>query len=150
VSDLVINVPQEVNETAEQVNNTDAGNALVITDPNMEAPGVSVNETSNQTNNTDASVQSQNSQTLTAETMKTIRGKVIWKAAAVFGFINMGMYFMGTPRNQWTWQGSGAAFISGAAPVILGPKIAAKWGAKKVASKAARRPPRRPPRWRWT
>jgi len=55
-----------------------SGNVLVITDPNIEAPGISVNKTP--TNNTGASVQPENSQTLTAETMATIRGRVIKKA----------------------------------------------------------------------
>jgi len=55
-----------------------SGNVLVITDPNIEAPGVSVNITS--TNNTDDSVQPENSQILTAETMETIRGRIIKKA----------------------------------------------------------------------
>jgi len=157
--------------TREKFNEIYTGNALVITDPNMEALGVSVNETAEQVNNTDAvsvenltaeemeSIKGQQlsvsapvtSSMLSAETMQSIRGKVIWKAAAVFGFINMGTYLISTPRNQWTLQGAGGAFIGGAATGILSPKIAAKLGARKVASKAARRrPPRRPPRWRWT
>jgi len=69
--------------TREKFNEIYTGNALVITNPNMEALGVSINETSNQTNNTDTSVQSQNSQTLTAETMQSIRGRVIWKAVII-------------------------------------------------------------------
>ncbi|MEN4018109.1 MAG: C39 family peptidase [Methanobacterium sp.] len=53
------------------------GNVLVITDPNMQ---VNQTETSNQTNITDTSiVQPENSQTLAAETMQDIRGRVIWK-----------------------------------------------------------------------
>jgi len=67
--------------TREKFNEIYSGNALVITNLNMEAPGVSVNETSNQTNNTDTvNVQPE---TLTAETMKTISGKVIWKAVII-------------------------------------------------------------------
>jgi len=72
--------------TREKFNEIYTGNALVITDPNMGVLDVSVNETSNQTNNIDASsVQPENSQTLTTETMQDIRGRVV--KAAVIGFI---------------------------------------------------------------
>ena len=72
--------------TREKFNEIYTGNALVITTP-MKAPGVSVNETRNQT----GSVQAEN-QTLTAETMQSISGKVVITKAliiATFGAIKI-------------------------------------------------------------
>jgi len=89
--------------TREKFNEIYSGYALVITNPNMEAPDISVNETSN---NTDAvSVQPEtladeemesikgqqlsvsasvtSSMKLSAETMQSIRGRAIWKIYAV-------------------------------------------------------------------
>jgi len=109
-----------INQTAGQVN-TD-GNTL-ITDPNIEAPGVSVNETS--TNNTYDSVQPEtladeemesikgqqlsvsapvtSSMKLSAETMQSIRGRAIWKVAAAGAFFGVGTYILNLLHNSYIY-----------------------------------------------
>jgi len=126
--------------TREKFSEIYTGNALV-----MEAPGVSVNETSSQTNNTDASVQSQNSQTLTAETMKTIRGKVIWKGVAAGVAWNLSEYLLFTPRNRWSQQGVGWAIVKGVISGVFVGKVGIAI-LKSVLRKAIRLIPWK---WRW-
>jgi len=149
----------------EKFNEIYTGNALVITNPNMEALGVSVNETAEQVNNTDAvsvenltaeemeSIKGQQlsvsapvtSSMLSAETMQSIRGKAIWKAyalvAAVGAVFEVHRYI--STNRRWTWQGVGWAVLRGAVQGVAMTK-AAKYGFRKWGKK----PPRRPPRWR--
>jgi len=125
----------------EKFNEIYTGNALVITNPNMEALGVSVNETSNQTN--DVSVQSQNSQTLTAETMQSIRGRVIWKGLALSVAASLTQYLLTTPRNRWSWRGVGGAIAWGVALGVVFGRVGIAV-AKAVLRKAKRFIP-----WRW-
>ena len=151
--------------TREKFNEIYSGYALVITNPNMEAPDISVNETSN---NTDAvSVQPEtladeemesikgqqlsvsasvtSSMKLSAEKMQSIRGKAIWKAyalvAAVGAVFEVHRYI--STNRRWTWQGVGWAVLRGAVQGVAMTK-AAKYGFRKWGKK----PPRRPPRWR--
>ncbi|MEN4018792.1 MAG: C39 family peptidase [Methanobacterium sp.] len=137
------------------------GNALVITDPNMQ-----VNQTAEQANNStenltdtgsiqpenltaeemesikgqqlSASVPAPASMQLSVEEMQSIRGKVIWKviakAAAIGAVVRLVEYVVTTPRDQLSWEGAGRAALWGAiegAGVII--------GARKLPRKPSRR-----------
>ena len=117
---LVITNPQEVNQTTEQVNNTDTSSAENLTTEEMEIiKGQQLSASANMQ--------------LTAEEMQTIRGKVVWKviakAAAAGAAVGIGWYLAFTPRHQWTWEGVKNAAINGALRAI------AAFGLAKICGK---------------
>ena len=103
--------------TREKFSEVYSGYALVITDPNMGAPDLSVNETSNQTNNTDTvNVQPE---TLTAETMKTISGKVIWKAVIIAKIVAIKIKAIKIGKAAWNMGIRGRKLINRIRRAIL-------------------------------
>jgi len=143
--------------TREKFNEIYTGNALVITDPNMEAPDANSSIETSANNITDTvSVQLENltavemesikgqqlsasaNMQLTAEEMQSIRGRVIWKvtaaAAGIGAAAGVAKYAITTPRNRWTWGGAGRAALGGAVAVVItihgGRFINKRWPAR--------------------
>ncbi|MEN4007360.1 MAG: C39 family peptidase [Methanobacteriaceae archaeon] len=87
------------------------GNVLVISDPNMQ-----VNQTAEQANNTNTSTVQAENQTLTAGEMQTVRGRVIKVAvkAAAAGAVTELIRYLVEYRNRWTKRGVKNTVITGA------------------------------------
>jgi len=105
--------------TREKFNEIYTGNALVITNPNMEAPDANSSIETSANNITDASVQSQNSQTLTAETMQTISGKVIWKAVIIAKIVAIKIKAIKIGKAAWNMGIRGRKLINRIRRAIL-------------------------------